>query len=645
MDNENTNSTNNLKRLSVVGVVVKTKIRNKILSLVIVICILTLISVSAAAYFAITRLADNSKAINAALSESVTDGAGDALTTQANHFLQVIAKGQSGRCDGELDTIKLYVQLLEGVVQDAFNYPKFYSHRRPVVKPSARTTEDGYENTYSLPASVEITPEIERELDLLSNLYLLMPTLTNNPNIVELYVGMESGLFYNYSTTHFENPEYDPRVRPWYIAAVKSPDDVIFTDIYEDSFGSGMVLTAAKAVFDSSGKLLGVAAIDILLENFKEMILGTRITDSGYAFIINSEGMYVVHPDMGGEDFEPYVSLDEGSGMADGYKNMMNGEEGYVTEIINGERYFLIYSPISVAGWSVGLVIYEDEILSSLKPLKNEISLLANESEENTSAMTGQTIQVFVLIFIFVSALVAFLSVKLTQIVSRPIQKLTEEVVKIGEGNFEYRIPVETHDEVGFLTEAFNNMADNLYNYAQNIIALNKTKSELEITANTDALTGITNRRRFMELAPVHIDRALLEKKNAYVIMFDLDHFKSINDTYGHQAGDKVLKTVAQKVSSLIRNDDLFARYGGEEFVISITGVRKKAVVEITERIRQNICKEPVVFENMEIPVSASFGIAAAKTNKISTVIAAADKALYIAKDKGRNRVIFNEKQ
>ncbi|MDR0316195.1 MAG: GGDEF domain-containing protein [Treponema sp.] len=172
-------------------------------------------------------------------------------------------------------------------------------------------------------------------------------------------------------------------------------------------------------------------------------------------------------------------------------------------------------------------------------------------------------------------------------------------------------------------------------------IKLNKRLLEI---ASHDSLTGILTRRYFIEFGLTQTDRSLRLKKECFLIMFDLDHFKVVNDTYGHQAGDQVLKDITQRVKSAIRPYDLFGRYGGEEFVILMFDTDKANTISATERIRQAVCKTPVEFEGKQISISASFGIAfVAPKNDIETAIKHADEALYSAKAKGRNTVIFYE--
>ena len=172
-----------------------------------------------------------------------------------------------------------------------------------------------------------------------------------------------------------------------------------------------------------------------------------------------------------------------------------------------------------------------------------------------------------------------------------------------------------------------------------------KLSQKLKDMAHNDPLTGIYNRRFFMELATFQMARSTRTSIDCFIMIFDLDHFKDVNDTHGHLAGDEVLREVSRRVKNTIRPYDVLGRYGGEEFIILMTDVvtiNKDNALHAAERIRHEICKTPVVFENIEIPVSASLGIAyAAPVNDLPEAIKLADEALYTAKETGRNKVVF----
>jgi len=611
------------------------------MAVVFTICFFSIMSMSLTFLIAEKKMSEHSKEVNRILARHAAADGSKALISAAHHFLRTIEREQSSNCNHMLNTIKFNVKLLEGVVQDIFNNPHMYNSSRPVIKPS-ESVEGLYANTYTLHESIPMTEEIKRELDLLSNMSLLMPMLAENPNIIDFYVGTTRGLFYNYTVVTSESPEFDPRLRPWYIQAVENPDDVIFTEVYEDAFGTGMVMTAAKAVFDKQGELIGVAGLDILLEDLKELVAKARVMDSGYGFIISREGRYIAHPDMGQDGFEPFVTEAGTNGLAEGYRQMMNGEEGFCEGSIDGDRVFMTFSPISVANWSIGVIIYEKEILFPLRPLIAQLSDDAAESEEKIANMSAWARFVSSALFLIVAVMVILLSVFLTRVISAPIKKLASEIVRLGEGDFTYRIPVESDDEIGFLTKAFNEMAGNLYNHAQDIITFNREKTKWISAAHTDSLTGIYNRRCFMEYAAQIIQAAVKSGMDAYVVLFDLDHFKKINDTYGHPAGDKVLIDVTGMVKHLIRDNDFFARYGGEEFILLLMGISKTTAWEIVERIRKSINQSPINFEDKQISLSSSFGIASILPGAdLKDIITFADQALYKAKKNGRNQTVF----
>ncbi len=166
----------------------------------------------------------------------------------------------------------------------------------------------------------------------------------------------------------------------------------------------------------------------------------------------------------------------------------------------------------------------------------------------------------------------------------------------------------------------------------------------------TDALTGVNNRRYFDQRLPEEIARASRDSGQLSCMFIDLDRFKSINDTFGHPVGDKVLRATAQVIQNQLRTTDVVARYGGEEFAVLLTQTDNQKAIEIAERIRRRVEDQDIELESCDKPlqVSVSIGVAslsgANRTTDIaasgSRLVASADKAVYQAKATGRNRVI-----
>jgi len=164
----------------------------------------------------------------------------------------------------------------------------------------------------------------------------------------------------------------------------------------------------------------------------------------------------------------------------------------------------------------------------------------------------------------------------------------------------------------------------------------------LEELAHTDMLTGIPNRRHFMSLTAAQIDRVKRHNENSYIVMFDIDHFKKVNDTYGHPVGDKVLKCLAERVSEAIRAYDILGRYGGEEFILFVSGISERDIGKHMDRVRRVISGTPMVFGDLQLTITASFGVVSVlDCPDLETMIENADQALYAAKQRGRDRVVY----
>jgi diguanylate cyclase (GGDEF)-like protein len=158
-----------------------------------------------------------------------------------------------------------------------------------------------------------------------------------------------------------------------------------------------------------------------------------------------------------------------------------------------------------------------------------------------------------------------------------------------------------------------------------------------------DALTGAYNRHFFLERLGAEVAYAARHSSHAAVIMFDVDHFKKVNDTHGHQAGDAVLKALANATSALLRQEDVFARYGGEEFVLLLRGVTRVGAERAGERLLSAVQKLRMPHGDKLLTVTISVGCASMECTEHPTsevLIALADRRLYAAKRAGRNRVV-----
>ena len=172
--------------------------------------------------------------------------------------------------------------------------------------------------------------------------------------------------------------------------------------------------------------------------------------------------------------------------------------------------------------------------------------------------------------------------------------------------------------------------------------AVDEKNALLQYTSSHDAMTGLSNRRMVQSKLDVLCGRARGGAGFSALIL-DVDHFKKINDTYGHPAGDAVLVEIAKRISQCVRSCDLVGRYGGEEFVVLLDGATDSVLGGIAERIRAHVSRTPIAIDGKDVWITISGGgysvDGSANSEKVMKI---ADEALYVAKREGRNRIIVN---
>lgn len=208
-----------------------------------------------------------------------------------------------------------------------------------------------------------------------------------------------------------------------------------------------------------------------------------------------------------------------------------------------------------------------------------------------------------------------------------PLQILQQGAHIFGSGDLRYRISYKANDELGKLASTFNRMAD-----------------ELEKLATRDELTGLFNKREFERLFGDELNRSTRYGQPFSLLMIDLDHFKSVNDKYGHPVGDKVLQIFSAFVTKLLRPNDLAIRFGGEELAVILPQADQTDAMTVAERIRSSVMNNIIHLDNKtQINLTVSIGIATCPQDgtRMEMLVSAADQALYSAKHAGRNRVVL----
>lgn len=241
---------------------------------------------------------------------------------------------------------------------------------------------------------------------------------------------------------------------------------------------------------------------------------------------------------------------------------------------------------------------------------------------------TGRKITANLMLMIGALALVSALSIVVCRTIVGRLERLQSSMTEIiTTRDFSKRVEVHSGDEIGVISSAFNDLLG----------TVRETTIELERLSETDTLTQIYNRMKFNELLKLEVQRTRRYKAPLSIIMFDIDHFKKINDLYGHLVGDTVLVELAKTVKEHLRTTDVVARWGGEEFVILATETGAAGAEALAEKVRGEIEHRRFGAAGA---ITCSFGVSEYREDDdIDTLSKRADDALYEAKRSGRNRV------
>jgi diguanylate cyclase (GGDEF)-like protein/PAS domain S-box-containing protein len=196
---------------------------------------------------------------------------------------------------------------------------------------------------------------------------------------------------------------------------------------------------------------------------------------------------------------------------------------------------------------------------------------------------------------------------------------------------------IATFDDVTELEQKTEALEKALTELEKSQAEIELQNQELQVLARRDPLTGVSNRRAFFDVFEPYFNAAKRDGRRVSCIMTDIDHFKRVNDTHGHQTGDEVIRRVSEVLASAVRTTDAVCRYGGEEFCIVLPDAAVEAAVTVAERLRRKI--EAPGFAR--VPVTASFGVTSSAfgASSLTELINQADEALYASKEGGRNRV------
>ena len=292
--------------------------------------------------------------------------------------------------------------------------------------------------------------------------------------------------------------------------------------------------------------------------------------------------------------------------------------------------------------------------INKLKALTDSLTFnFKNTVSGESHRLRNIYLTTFFVLAVFLIGAILFSSILNFSIIT-PIRRITDALNGMVRGDLNIHFTnTANNDEIGAIQFAYEKLRRRLLQIDVFQVVLDSQKEEIEyrktqqehfkVLAYTDALTGAVNRHQFNQVLEDEISRANFEQQALSILLIDIDHFKKINDNFGHAVGDEVLIMFYQACKNIARNDDVVARIGGEEFVIVLPQTNEKSAYQFAERLREYIQKLDVVINTHDIKFTVSIGVSQWQSNVFSCAenfVADADKLLYQAKNKGRNKVV-----
>lgn len=403
-----------------------------------------------------------------------------------------------------------------------------------------------------------------------------------------------------------------------WLKAAKAGTPIISNPMWDKTLKMGVMVTAYP-IFTGRERLLGVLAAKLNFQKIISVLENYTLEEAGELYLITQGGAVF-------STTQPVTSNFMEISLGKSYTKKLYSRESATHEYINyrGKDVMGTFKKVPPLNWGI----------------------VAEKDKEKAYAKIIRLRNLTVGLVAFLLCIIGLAAYLLGVTIVRPLNRLIGGADKVARGDLEVDLPVQGGGELGFMTKVFNNMVHRLRQSRDELDKMNSTlkkrNKKLHELSVTDSLTGLHNHKHLMEKIASEVTRSERHNHPFAVLMIDIDYFKKYNDTYGHQAGDDVLRRMASIFMESIRSSDYAARYGGEEFMILLPETGMDEALQGAKRIRKQLARETFGDDKKKIPITISMGVATYPEHgeDPETLVSKADAALYQAKKAGRDRVI-----
>jgi len=452
---------------------IRLNVRAKILLLFLSLSVISLLITGFVAVYTITGIGNLAGESSVSLGREAVNDSSTALMQSAEQNLLQTASGQAAvtnvvlsDTEAELDFLAAHAAQLQRSPPAIYNSPAFV---REWSRPALLTLSPAI-----FISGTSVTPESEEFASVAGMAHLLRAVRQNDPDLASIYTATDSGLMWRYPAVGNTPEEYDPRRRDWYTGAVRAAGEPFWTEPYVDAAGNGLIVTCSQAVTGRYGTW--VIGTDVTIDAINANILGITLNGTGYPVLLDNHGNIISRPGLSanGTRWDEKYAQDEvfsssNPALVGVAANMTAGKRGIERVQFGDNLYYIAYAPVPSLNWSFGVSMPVKEILAPVGKTGAAIALETNRTSQRIADQANQVVTIFAALFVLLLAIVVFLSWRLAQVITRPVDALKAGAVAIGSGDLEYQVDLKTGDEFEDLAVSFNTMASDLRTSIENL--------------------------------------------------------------------------------------------------------------------------------------------------------------------------------